>query len=164
MRKLGRPLIAGLLGFAAAFLIACGDRNGLIPGSDADAIDSQLDSAQAALDSQSCAQATAAAQRAQLRIARLPASVDPKLRARLTEGANRLVTLAARDCTQPQTTETQTATTTTKTETQTTKTETQPTQTETQPTTPTTTTPETTPTQPTTTDNSGGDPAPGGEG
>ena len=166
MPTLGRPLIACLLGLAAAFLVACGDRNGLLSGSDADAIERQLDSAQAALDSQSCARATAAAQRAQQTIARLPAAVDPRLRARLNQGATRLVTLAARDCAAPQTTETQTQTTTTQTETQTTQTETQPTQTETQPTTPTsTTTTPTTPTQPpTTTGGSGGDQAPGGEG
>ena len=165
MPTLGRPLIAGLLGLAAAFLVACGDRNGLLSSSDADSIEKQLDSAQAALNSQSCAQATAAANRAQQVIARLPADVDPRLRNRLSQGASRLVTLAARDCSQPQTTETQTETQTTTTETQTTTTPTETTTTPTE----TTTTPTETTTTPTTTtppptDNSGGDQAPGGEG
>jgi hypothetical protein len=165
MPALGRPLIAGLLGLAAAFLVACGDRNGLLSSSDANAIGRQLDSAQAALNSQSCARATAAANRAQQLIARLPARVDPRLRNRLNRGATRLVTLAARDCSQPQTTETQTETTTTQTETQTTQTETQTTTTPTETTTtPTETTTTPTTTQPPSTDNSGGNQAPGGEG
>jgi len=165
MPTIGRPLIAGMLGLAAAFLVACGDRNGLLSSSDADSIEQQLDSAQAALNSQSCARATAAANRAQQVIARLPSDVDPRLRKRLNRGATRLVTLAARDCSQPQTTETQTETTTTQTETQTTETQTETTTTPTETTTtPTETTTTPTTTTPPSTGGSGGDQAPEGQG
>jgi hypothetical protein len=160
MPALARLVLAGALGLCLAFLVACGDRNGLIPQSSADRLERQLDAASSALDDRRCAQAGQAALQGQNEAAGLPASVDPRLRRRLVDGFGRLARIAPRDCAR-ETTTTETTTTPTQTETTPTQTETTTTPTETQttptiPTTPTTTTP----TTPTTPDGTGGEPSP----
>jgi hypothetical protein len=158
MPALVRLVLAGALGLSLAFLVACGDRNGLIPRRSADNLERQLDSVSSALDDRRCAASGQAALTGQNEAAGLPASVDPRLRQRLVTGYGRLARLAPRDCAR-ETTTTETTTTTTPTATTTTETTTTPTTpTETTPTTPT----ETTPTTPTTTNPSGtgGEPSP----
>jgi hypothetical protein len=159
MPALARFALAGALGLCLAFLVACGDRNGLIPQTRADRLERQLDSVSSALDDHRCTLAGAAALQAQNEAAGLPASVDPRLRRRLVDGFGRLARIAPRDCAR-ETTTTETTTTPTQTETTPTQTETTttPTQPETTPTIPTT--PTTTPTTPTTPDGTGGEPSP----
>jgi hypothetical protein len=141
MRTLLLGLIAAALGVSSAFLVACGDRNDLIPRSDADAINSDLDQASSLYDQEQCRASQAAVVRAEGRAGRLPPEVD------------------SAQCGKTQSTQTTQTTATTPT-----TTATAPTTTTTPPTTTTTTPPTTTtapPTTQTTTEsgNNGGTPA-----
>ena len=164
MRRLPILLLAAALGVASSFLVACGDRNGLLPSSDAAAINSDLDQASSLVDAQECRRAQAAVVDAQATAAELPRTVDAALRATLADNLQHVLTRVRAEC--GRTTSTQKTTPTTPTQTQTTTT--QPTTTETVPT--TTTTAPTQPPQTTTTEgssrsgtgNSGGTPAGGG--
>jgi hypothetical protein len=162
MRALPRLILVGLLGVAAAFLVACGDRSGLIPGSRADRLDSDLDRVQSALADQNCSAASGAVGDLQGHLGQLSSKVDADLRRRLNEGAARLARQVPRDCQATQTTETQTQTETTQTETAPTQTETQTTETQTTPTQTETQTTQTQTTPPATTPGTGGTGAPGG--
>jgi hypothetical protein len=147
-------LLAALLGVGAAFLVACGDRNGLIPAGDAARIKSDLSAVSSAVDAGNCDAAGVAATRVRGDILKLPSSVDRSLVDRLNEGASALSDRAPVQCTQAQTqTQAPPQTTETTTSTATTQTDTTPTDTTTTDTTPTdTTTTDTTPTDTTTTD------------
>ena len=138
-------VVAALLGPASAFLVSCGDRSALIPGSDADRIRGDLDKVQSAIFAHDCAVAARYAQSVSSDVQALPATVDQRLQDRLADGANNLVGQAEPQCEQGIATETNTAPTeTTPTETETVPTETVPTET-----TPTQTTPTPPPTIPT---------------
>jgi hypothetical protein len=159
MRVALKAILICVLGFAAAFLVACGNRSGLIPGNEASSLQSALTGVASACDNASPDAARAAAATFQRRVDALSTqSVDPKLLANLKQGAQTLEQLAGRTCTETtiQTTTTTkpppatTGTTPTTTQTQTTTTPTAP------PTTTTDTTPTTTDTTPTTPDNGGG--------
>jgi hypothetical protein len=164
MRWLPILSLAAALGFGSAFLVACGDRNGLIPPSAASAVKSDLDKASSLVDAQECRRAQAAVGDAQATAADLPSSVDGALRTTLSDNVQQVLSDVRTECgkttTPTQTTNTNTVTTQTQT------TNTQPTTTETAP---TTTTTEPTP-PPTTTSspspngggNNGGTPAGGG--
>jgi hypothetical protein len=144
-------LLALSLGGAAASLVACGDRNGLIPADRGDAIKGDLDKASSNFDAQECKAAEKNVANANDKVIALPSSVDAKLKRNLADGVQTVENDIAATCGKTQSTQTQT------TETQTTQTET--TQTETTPTetTPTETTPtETTPTETTPTDGTSG--------
>jgi hypothetical protein len=108
MRFLLICLLAGSLGIASALLVACGDRNDLIPKSNADAIKSQVDSVEAAAAARRCEQAKRAVLRAQQEGERLPDDVDRELRANVDDALARLGAVVQRTCTQ--TTPTQTTT------------------------------------------------------
>jgi cell division protein FtsN len=147
-------VLAALLGVATSLLVACGGTNQhLIPVASADRLQSDFDRVAQAVAAGRCADASAAVQTAQSDFARLPTSLDQRLRRRLADGVDNLATRAPIQCsqqqtqtqTQPTTTETTPTTTTTTTTTQTTPTTTT-TETTTTPTTttPTTTTPTTT--------------------
>ena len=156
MRKLLITLLAGALGLSSGVLAACGNRNGLIPRTNAEALKHSLDKVAAAAGRHDCARATTALEEAQTRAFNVPASVNPKLRNNIDEGLSRLVQDVDAKCR------------TTTTSTQTTQTDTVPTVTNTTPTDTTTTNPpETTPTQtqttptvepPSTPDQTGGTP------
>ena len=145
-RPMGRTLrilLPSALGLVAAFFVSCGDTSHLIPGTEADAINQNVDAAAAASDSGRCGRADAAVQRAETHVQQLPNSVDPKLRANLEQGLARLRATAATECAQNQQETTTTETTestqptepTATTETQNTETQNTETQnTETQPT------------------------------
>lgn len=133
-----------LLGCAAALLVACGDRNGLVSGSEASSLQEALAAAQIACASGDEAGAELAAQRFAERVDALPQTVDRRLVANLQQGAATLATLATAGCTDTSSTPT-TPTTITTTTTPTTTTE------PTTPTTPTTPIEPTTPTIPPTT-------------
>jgi hypothetical protein len=149
MRSAVPILLAAALGVVCAVLVAgCGsDGSKLVPSRDADALKRYADRVGAAVDSKDCQTAAVEVQRAQDRIAALPAKVDSKLRTNLEEGFQNLAQQAARACAATtQTTQTTTDTTPTDTTTtqDTTTTETTTTQdtttTEPPPTTDTTTT------------------------
>jgi hypothetical protein len=155
MRLAPRAILAGVLGFAAAFVVACGGGSGLLSGGQASDLNSQLDQVSAALASGNCSGVSNATAQFSNAIVNLPNSVNVTLRNNLSQGASKVTQLARRQC-RPGTTDTGTTTTrattteTTPSTTTETTTTTTPTTTTTTPTTTTTTTP-TTPTTPATT-------------
>jgi hypothetical protein len=156
MRYASRAILAGALGFAAAFVVACGGGSGLLSGSDASSLNNQLDSVSSALASKNCGDVSNATSQLADDVVNLPASINSTLRNNLTQGVSTIAHLARRQCANVPTTPTSPTTpttTTTTTETHTTTTPTTPTNTTTTPTTPTstTTTPATTTTPPGTT-------------
>jgi hypothetical protein len=148
------PLLA--LGCAAALLVACGDRSGLLSGSQAGNLQDALAAVQSACAGGNGGHAAVAAQSFADRVNALPAgSVDRQLVANLQQGASTLETLVARTCTgTTATTTTPTVTTTTTPTVPTTTTTTAPTTPTAPPTTPTT--PPTAPTTPTAPPDNGG--------
>jgi hypothetical protein len=159
MRTLLLALIAAALGVSSAFLVACGDRNDLIPSSDAAAINSDLDRASSLYSQEECRAAQAEVIRAEGRADRLPAEVDADLRRTLGENLQTVLNDIRTQCGKTQSTQTtQTTATTPTTTTPTTTTETTPTTTTTAPPTTTTTTPPTTQTTTTDSGDSGGTP------
>jgi hypothetical protein len=140
-------LLALSLGLSSAFLVACGDRNKLLPQSDASAINDKLDSVSSAVAAHNCTTAQDAVNAAERQAQSLPTTIDPKLQATLQANLEHVATVAQSACTQstqttPKTVSTQTTPTQT-TQTETTQTETTTTQTP-------TTSPPTTDTGPTT--------------
>jgi hypothetical protein len=182
MRYASRAVLAGALGFAAAFVVACGGGSGLLSGNQASSLNNQLDSVSSALASKNCGDVSSATSQLADDVVNLPSSINSTLRNNLTQGVSTIAQLARRQCANvpstPTTPTTPTAPTTT-TQTHTTTTPTTPTHTTTTPTTPTntTTTPATTSTPSGTTStgtggagvsqgsgNSGGGSGPGGNG
>jgi hypothetical protein len=162
VRRLIRPLCAGLLGVAVALaLVSCGSSGkGLIPTANAGPLKSDFAAvAQAAQNGEGiCTHTEAALAKTERDFAALPASIDAGLRKALSQGISNLRRRALALCEQ-QFPRTNTSTSTpTKT---TTSTPTTPTTTVTTPTTSTPTTP--TETTPTATTPGGGTPAPGSE-
>ena len=146
-----RVLLAGGLGFAASFLVACGGGSGLLSSDQANTLNNQLDQAANAIGSGQCSAASAELTSFSSAVANLPPSVSPTLRNNLKQGASTVQQLAARDCHQissSTTTSTTTSTSPTSTPSTATTTTTTPTTTTTSTTTPTVTT---TPTATTTT-------------
>jgi len=157
-----RILLAGLLGVAAALLVACGSSGkGLIPTANAGPLQSDFEAvAQAAQTGEgSCTATEAAIAKTEADFADLPASVDKGLRKTLGLGIVNLRRRALALCVQPlpqSTITTSAPTTTTSTQTTpTTSTHTEATTTQTTPTPP--------PTPPTATTPNGGTAAPGSE-
>jgi hypothetical protein len=149
MRYASRAALAGALGFAAAFVVACGGSSGLLSGNQASNLNGQLDSVSSALASKNCGDVSNATSRLADDVVNLPSSINSTLRNNLTQGVSTIAQLARHQCanvpsTPAPTTPTNTETATTQTHTETTPTT--PTNTNTTPTTPTntTTTPATT--------------------
>jgi hypothetical protein len=144
MRYASRAVLAGALGFAAAFVVACGGGSGLLSSNDASTLNNQLDSVSSALASQNCGDVSNATSKLADDVINLPSSLNSTLRNNLTQGVSTIAQLARRQCANvPSTTTTQTNTTTTATtttQTHTTTTPSTPTNTTTTPTTPTNTT------------------------
>jgi hypothetical protein len=159
MRYASRAVLAGALGFAAAFVVACGGGSGLLSSNDASSLNNQLDAVSSALASKNCGDVSNATSQLADEVVNLPGSLNSTLRNNLTQGVSTIAQLARRQCanvptTPTTTTPTNTETTTTQTHTNTTPTT--PTNTTTTPTTPTnTTTTPATPTTPTGTTTSG---------
>ncbi len=154
-------LCAGLLGVAAALLVACGSSGkGLIPTANAGPLQSDFEAVakEARNGDGDCTATEAAIAKTEQDYAALPTTIDQGLRKTLSEGISNLRRRALALCAQPL----PQATTSTSTATTTTSTQTTPTITTTTQTTPTQTTPTTT--TPTTTTPGGGTPAPGDEG
>jgi hypothetical protein len=136
------PQLAALvLGAVAAYLVACGGDDNLIPPSDASRVENALNQVATDYRAGRCQAAEQALAKARGALLNLPSSVDERLRDRLRSGIANLAERVPATCgqAQTQTQETQTQTQETQTETQTTdtettETETQTTDTETQPT------------------------------
>jgi hypothetical protein len=139
-----RALLAAILGFAAAFVVACGSSgNGLLSSAQSSSIAAQLTAVQAAVNAGHCAKAQTASRKLTNAISDLPSGVNQKLLTNLGQGAATVAQLAAKDCGKTQSTTTATVTSTTTTQASTTATRTSSTATQ--------STPVTTATQPTTT-------------
>jgi hypothetical protein len=149
-----RASLAAILGFAAAFVVACGSSgNGLLSSGQSSSIAAQLTAISNAVQAGHCGKATVASHRLTNLIVALPSGVNQKLVANLGQGASTVQALAAKDCA-TQSTSTPTVTVpTTSTQASTTVTQTQ-TATTSSTTTPPTTTTSTPP--PTTATNGGG--------
>jgi hypothetical protein len=93
-----RAFLAGGLGFAAAFVVACGGSGGLLSGEQSSTLSSQLDAASAAVSSGNCRAATSAADAFNSSVGSLPPSVSPKLVQNLGDGAVTIKQLAVQDC------------------------------------------------------------------
>jgi hypothetical protein len=146
-----RALLAAVLGFAAAFVVACGSStNGLLSSGQSSSIASQLTAISQAVQAGHCGQATTASNKLTNLVADLPAGVNQKLVANLGQGASTVQELAAKDCTTRSTSTPTVTAPTTSTQTST------ATQTQTQTTSTTTTTQQTNTTPPPTTATNGG--------
>jgi hypothetical protein len=157
MRYAPRAILAGGLGFAASFVVACGGGAGLLSGDQSIALSGQADQINSAVDSGNCGAAINASAALNGAVQTLPVTINPTLRRNLTQGASTIAELARKDCRQQATSTA--ATTTTSSSTPTTSTSTSTSTSTTTPTTTTstsTTSTATTPTQSGTTSTTGG--------
>jgi hypothetical protein len=164
MSRMAAPFLALALGAAVAVaLVSCGNRDtkGLLPGDTADQIVTNLDRVQQDASTGSCTSAASEVATIQDQIDSLPASVDPQLRARLQDGAQRLADVVNSPGACEATTEATTATTTS-TESTTTKEKTKSTTVPSTSTSTSTTTSIPPPSTTTTTNTTGGTGTPGG--
>jgi hypothetical protein len=116
MRYGPSALLAGGLGFAVSFLVACGGGSGLLSGDQARTLNGQLDQVSSALSAGDCAAVSSASASLSNAVLALPPSVNSTLRANLTQGISTVDQLAQRECrhaTQATPTNTAPATTTT---------------------------------------------------
>jgi hypothetical protein len=93
-----RAFLAGGLGFAAAFVVACGGSNDLLSGDQSSTLSSQLDAVSAAVNSGNCRAATSAADSFNSAVGSLPSTVSSKLVQNLGDGAVKIKQLASQDC------------------------------------------------------------------
>jgi hypothetical protein len=148
-----RASLAAILGFAAAFVVACGSSgNGLLSSGQSSSIASQLTAISNAVQAGHCGRATIASHRLTNLVAGLPSDVNQKLLTNLGQGASTVQELAAKDCTTESTSTPTVTAPTTSTQATTTQTQTQTTTTSST----TTTTPSTNTTPPPTTATNGG--------
>jgi hypothetical protein len=117
-----RAFLAGGLGFAAAFVVACGGSNDLLSGDQSSTLASQLDAVSAAVSSGNCAAANNAADRFTSAVGSLTSPVSSKLVQSLGDGAVKLKQLAARDCSSSSSSSSKSSSTTTTTQSTTTTT------------------------------------------
>jgi hypothetical protein len=95
-----RAILAGGLGFAAAFVVACGGGAGLLSGNQSIALSGQADQISSAVQAGNCGAATNASAALSSDVQNLPATVNSTLRSNLSQGANTIAQLAATDCRQ----------------------------------------------------------------
>ncbi len=113
MRYAPRALFAGGLGFAVAFVVACGGGSHLLTGGEASNLNSQLDSVSSAVAAGQCGGAATAIAGFTNEISNLHAKVSPTLRRNLLQGASTVSQLAAHDCRTTSTTTSRTTSSTT---------------------------------------------------
>ena len=106
-----RAFLAGGLGFAAAFVVACGSTNGLLSSDENGSLTSQLNSISSALASHQCGEVGSAAAALTNAVGNLPPSVTTTLVKNLNQGAGTVSQLAVRDCTSSTASTTTTTTT-----------------------------------------------------
>ncbi|HKO27386.1 MAG TPA: hypothetical protein VJU80_08005 [Solirubrobacteraceae bacterium] len=131
MRYAPRAILAGGLGFAASFVVACGGGSGLLSGDQSDALSGQADHVVSAVQNGNCGAAVNASAVLNSDVQTLPVTVNPTLRRNLTQGASTIAQLARKDCRHHTTAtaapKTSSSTTTTSTSTSTSTTTTTPT-------------------------------------
>jgi hypothetical protein len=111
-----RASLAAVLGFAAAFAVACGSSgNGLLSADQSSSIADQLTSVSSAVSAGHCGRAAAASRRLNNQISGLPSDVNQKLVANLGQGAATVSALATKDCQQSTSTTTTSVTSTSST-------------------------------------------------
>src|SRR5512142_1805615 len=115
-----RALLAGGLGLAASFLVACGGSSGVLSGGQANDLNAQLDRVSQAVNAGQCGAAASAASSFGNAVENLPASVNQALVGNLRQGAQTISTLAQQDCRSSTTTTSTTSSTTTSSSTTTT--------------------------------------------
>jgi hypothetical protein len=111
-----RAFLAGGLGFAAAFVVACGGSNGLLSADQNTTLSSRLDAISQAVNSGNCSAATNAADAFNTAVGDLAPSVSTTLVQNLGDGAQTVKQLAARDCASASSSTTSTTTSTTSTQ------------------------------------------------
>ena len=134
MRYAPRAVLAGVLGFATSFIVACGGCAGLLSANQASTLNDQLNQISSDVQSRNCGETDGALGSLSNEVQGLPPSVSPTLRSNLAQGVATVEQLARTDCRQSTTTQTTTTastttTTTTTTQTSTTNTSTSPTST-----------------------------------
>jgi hypothetical protein len=112
MRYAPRAILAGGLGFAVSCLAACGGSAGLLSGDQSIALSGQGNEINSAVQSGDCGAAVNASAALNIDVQKLPITVNPTLRANLTQGAVTISQLAARECHQHASTTSSTATST----------------------------------------------------
>ena len=135
MRYAPRAILAAGLGFAAAFVVACGGGSGLLSGDQSGALSSQADAVSSAVQAGNCGAAVNASAILSGDVRTLPVTVNSTLRSNLSQAASTISQLAQTDCRQhaataastPTTSSTSTSTTSTSTSTSTSTTTTTPT-------------------------------------
>src|SRR3984957_1470064 len=94
-----RALLAAVLGFAAAFVVACGSSgNGLLSSGQSSSIAAQLTAISNAVQAGHCGRATIASHKLTNLISGLPSSVNQTLLTNLGQGAGTVQELAAKQC------------------------------------------------------------------
>jgi hypothetical protein len=140
MRYAPRAILAGGLGFAASFVVACGGGSGLLSADQSNALSGQADQINKAVQAGNCGAALNASAVLNSDVQTLPVTINPTLRRNLTQGASTIAVLAARNCRQHAATQITTSTTTPTTSSTTTTSTSTTSSTTTTTTTPTTTT------------------------
>ena len=98
MRYAPRAILAGGLGFAVSFVVACGGSSGLLSGDQSDALSGQADQVSAAVQSGNCGAAVSASAVLGNQVQTLPVTINPTLRRNLNQGASTIAELARKDC------------------------------------------------------------------
>lgn len=93
-----RAILAGGLGFTAAFVVACGGSNGLLSADQASTLSNHLDAVSQAVNAGNCSAATNAADAFNNAVANLQPPPSTKLVQSLGDGAVTVKQLAAKDC------------------------------------------------------------------
>jgi hypothetical protein len=120
MRYAPRAILAGGLGFAVSCVAACGGGAGLLTGDQSIALSGQGNEINSAVQSGDCGAAINASAALNTDVQKLPITVNPTLRANLTQGALTIAQLAAKECREHASTTVSTPTTTSSTTTPTT--------------------------------------------
>src|SRR5450755_1104884 len=110
-----RAVLAGGLGFAVSFVVACGGGSGLLSSDQASTLNGQLDTVSSAVLAGDCNTAASAARALSNAVADLPSTVNTTLVQNLGQGAQTVSQLASKECQTTETTPTTTTTTTTPT-------------------------------------------------
>jgi len=119
MRYAPRAILAGGLGFAASFVVACGGGSGLLSGDQSNALSSQADQVVSAVQSTNCGAAVSASAVLSNQVQTLSVTINSTLRSNLSQAASTISQLAQHDCRQRSTSTASTSSTSTSTTTST---------------------------------------------
>jgi len=117
MRYAPRAILAGGLGFAVSFVVACGGGAGLLSGNQSSSLSGQLAQVSNAVQSGNCGAASQASESLNNAVQNLPVTINPTLRGNLVQGVATVAQLAQTDCRNHSTTSATAPTTVTSTST-----------------------------------------------